>query len=429
MPSPMSRARDVLEPVHSAASGTWDLSARARMPRFGALKLATGLFNALQERLAGIITSIASRSVAMSQAAPELARLAVELDQGARVQAEKAAHIAESVAEISQQTSVIAQSTSRAVDYAGQVAQATVELQETTRSIGQAMNLIRKVASQTRLLSINAAVEAARAGEHGAGFAVVAGEVQSLADQSMEAANKVEDFLSSIGVGVEQLAAAVGGENSEGGLHGLLRDISHSAVSQDADVEAVSADIEEIAASASQQADAVGHIRHLGEQARDHADNLLTSVGVFRLDAHGRALKIVETLAAAPDICSMNRSSQESAMRRAVGRGEVFELLYITNSAGRQTTSNIAPAGSPQPVDPSAYGRNWSDRPWYLGVAETGGSFTSDIYRSTATGDFCFTVSTPLIGSDGKIVGVLAADVQFAKMLDVPGGPKALLEA
>ena len=380
MPSPIGRARDVLEPVSRAANGTWDLSARANIPRFGALKLAAGLFNALQERLQGIITSIAGRSVAMSQAAPELARLAVELDQGARIQAEKASHIAKAVAEISQQTSVIAQSTAKAVDFAGQVAQATVELQETTRSIGQAMNLIRKVASQTRLLSINAAVEAARAGEHGAGFAVVAGEVQSLADQSMEAANKVEDFLSSIGVGVEQLAAAVGGEKNQGGLHGLLRDISSSALRQDDDVEAVSADIEEIAASASQQADAVAHIRNLGETAKDHADDLLTSVGVFRLDAHRRALAIVEALAADPEISGMVRTRQENAMRRAVGRGEMFELLYITNAAGRQTTGNIEPSG----VDASAYGRNWSQRPWYRGVAETGRSFVSDIYRSAA---------------------------------------------
>lgn len=426
MPSPIGRGREALAPLEAAVSGAWDLSARSRPPRFGSIKVAAGLFNSLQERLMGIMTTIAGRSVAMSKAAPELAQLSVELDQGARIQAEKATHISKSIAEISQQTSVIAESTARAVDYAGQVARATIELQETTKSIGQAMNLIRKVASQTRLLSINAAVEAARAGEHGAGFAVVAGEVQSLADQSMQAANQVEDFLSSIGVGVEQLAAAVGGENSEGGLHSLLRDISDSATRQDKDVDMVSADIEEIAASASQQADAVGHIRDLGETARGHADELLTSVGVFRLEAHGRALDLVESLAASAEISSMSRSRQEAAMRKAVGHGEVFELLYITDFAGKQTTSNIAPRGSLKPEDPTAYGKDWSKRPWYLGVAETGRSYVSDIYRSAATGDFCFTVSTPLVTEDNRLVGVLAADVQFAKMLDSSTMRKAL---
>ncbi|MCU0936179.1 MAG: PDC sensor domain-containing protein [Gammaproteobacteria bacterium] len=41
----------------------------------------------------------------------------------------------------------------------------------------------------------------------------------------------------------------------------------------------------------------------------------------------------------------------------------------------------------------------------------------SDLYRSAATGTFCFTVSAALRRASGEVVGVLGADVSFERLV------------
>ncbi|MFP3325415.1 methyl-accepting chemotaxis protein, partial [Planococcus sp. SIMBA_160] len=69
------------------------------------------------------------------------------------------------------------------------------DLNKQAEQINKTANTIAQIASQTNLLSLNAAVEAARAGEQGRGFAVVANEVRQLARGSSEAVDEITRVL------------------------------------------------------------------------------------------------------------------------------------------------------------------------------------------------------------------------------------------
>jgi methyl-accepting chemotaxis protein len=84
----------------------------------------------------------------------------------------------------------------------GKAAQSAKESVGNIRKLGDITNQINKivdkivnVALQTNMLAINGSIEAARAGEFGRGFSVVAGDIRTLANDSSENAEKIQDMV------------------------------------------------------------------------------------------------------------------------------------------------------------------------------------------------------------------------------------------
>lgn len=75
--------------------------------------------------------------------------------------------------------------------------------------INEMLKIIKDIADQTNLLSLNASIEAARAGDAGRGFAVVAAEVKKLAQRSAESAEKISITIHEINESINQTTKAM----------------------------------------------------------------------------------------------------------------------------------------------------------------------------------------------------------------------------
>lgn len=123
-----------------------------------------------------------------------------------------------------------------------------------------------------------------------------------------------------------------------------------------------------------------------------------------------------KALSALQSLLNTQRSTGSHDLDSCFAEFPFFEVIFELEPNGVQRYANW--------INPNMYGKikaggagiDRSQQAYYQRVADTHSPYISSIYLSTATEDFCLTVSLPILGEDGNLASILVADINIAAM-------------
>ena len=305
---------------------------------------------AMQQQLRTVVMEVRGNAEQVASASAQIAVGNSDLAQRTEQQASALQRTASSMdqldstvrgnADHAQQANMLASSASDIAMRGGDAISAVVgtmrSIQDASERVVSIIEVIDSIAFQTNILALNAAVEAARAGEQGHGFAVVAGEVRSLAQRSAEAAKEIKQLITTSVDNVQS-----GSQQVE------LAGQSMSEIV--ASVRRVSDLIGEITASSTEQRDGINQVN----QAVSNLDQMTQQNAALVEESSAAALSMQEQARRLAEVVSVFKLGHETAYAKAAAPQRSTNRAMPAIAPVKQTAAPVSPAIKKAPAGPA----------------------------------------------------------------------------